>query len=289
MDNMDKQDQSQPSHPQPGPDVPQTIEGFYVLHDIYNVDWAALRSLSSKERARVADEAVAWLGSSAATAKGDTAAYSIITQKGDVMLLHYRETPDELSVIEHSLKQIRVSDYLLPAYSYLSVIEVSLYEVLAIAMKRLAESGINPKSSEFEQAKAEEIAKQRAHMDGRLYRDVPAQKYVSFYPMNKKRGDQTNWYALPLDERRAMMRGHGTIGHKYHEHVTQVISGSVGLDDWEWGVDLHSDDTLIFKKLIYEMRFDPASALYAEFGPFYTGIRRSAGEIGELLAGRSVA
>jgi peroxiredoxin len=285
---MDKQDQSQPSHPQPGPDVPQTIEGFYVLHDIYNVDWAALRRLSSKERASVANEAVAWLGASDGTGKGDTAAYSIVTQKGDLMFLHYRETPDELSVIEQSLKQIRVSDYLLPAYSYLSVIEVSLYEVMAIAMKRLAERGINPKSSEFEQAKDEEIARQRAHMDGRLYRDVPAQKYVSFYPMNKKRGDQTNWYALPLDERRAMMRGHGTIGHKYHEYVTQVISGSVGLDDWEWGVDLHSDDALIFKKLVYEMRFDPASALYAEFGPFYTGIRRSPAEIGEMLVGRSL-
>jgi len=257
-----------------------------VLHDIYNVDWAALRRLSSDARASIADEAAAWLESSAAVTRGDTAAYSILTQKGDVMFLHYRETPDELSAIERALTQIRVSDYLLPAYSYLSVIEVSLYEVMAIAMKRLAERGISPKSSEFEQAKGEEIARQRKHMDDRLYRDVPAQKYVSFYPMNKRRGDQTNWYALPLDERRAMMRGHGTIGHKYHQFVTQVISGSVGLDDWEWGVDLHADDTLIFKKLVYEMRFDPASALYAEFGPFYTGIRRSAGEIGALLAGR---
>jgi len=277
------------SYPQPGPEVPQTIEGFYVLHDIYNVDWAALRGLSSDERSRVADEAVAWLDTAAGAARGDSAAYSVITQKGDLMFLHYRDTPDELSAVEHSLKQAQISDYLLPAYSYLSIIEVSLYELMAIAMKRLAERGINPKSPEFAQAKDAEMEKQRAHMDGRLYRDVPDQKYVSFYPMNKRRGEHVNWYALPLDERRGMMRGHGTIGHKYHEVVTQVISGSVGLDDWEWGVDLHADDALIFKKLVYEMRFDPASALYAEFGPFYTGIRRSSAEVGDLLAGRSPA
>lgn len=277
------------TYPQPGPEVPQTIEGFYLLHDIYNVDWAALRALSSDERARIADEARTWLDTAAGVARGDSAAYSILTQKGDLMFLHYRDTPDQLSEVEQSLKQIRISDFLLPAYSYLSIVEVSLYEVMAIAMKRLSERGISPKSPEFAQAKDEEIARQRTHMDGRLYRDVPGQKYVSFYPMNKKRGEQVNWYALPLDERRGMMRGHGTIGHKYHEVVTQVVSGSVGLDDWEWGVDLHSDDALIFKKLVYEMRFDPASALYAEFGPFYTGIRRSSGEVGDLLAGRTVA
>jgi chlorite dismutase len=276
------------SPPEPGPDVPQTIEGYYLLHDIYNVDWAALRRLSSAERTRVAEEGAAWLRSSAAVDQGDSAAYSIITQKGDLMFLHYRHTPDELSAIELSLKQIELSDYLIPAYSYLSIIEVSLYEVMAIAMKRLAERGITPKSPEFADAKEEEISKQRKHMDDRLYRDVPAQKYISFYPMNKKRGETVNWYAMPLDERRAMMRGHGSIGHKYHEIVTQVISGSVGLDDWEWGVDLHSDDTLVFKKLIYEMRFDSASALFAEFGPFYTGIRRSAEEIGVIVAGRQV-
>lgn len=274
--------------PEPGPEVPQTIEGFYVLHDIYNVDWAALRRLSSDERRSVADEASQWLKNSASVADGDSAAYSVLTQKGDLMFLHYRRTPDELSVIEQLLKQTALSDYLIPAYSYFSVVEVSLYEVMAIAMMRLAERGITPKSPEFAAAKGEEIAKQRKRMDGRLYRDVPAQKYVSFYPMNKRRGETVNWYAMPLDERRAMMRGHGSIGHKYHEIVTQVVSGSVGLDDWEWSVDLHSDDTLVFKKLVYEMRFDPASALFAEFGPFYTGIRRSADQLGELVAGNQV-
>ena len=89
-----------------------------------------------------------------------------------------------------------------------------------------------------------------------------------------------------LADRRAMMRSHGTIGHKYIQEVTQVIAGSVGLDDWEWGVSLHANDALVFKKLIYEMRFDPASALYAEFGPFYVGIRAADAALEAVLQGK---
>src|SRR5262249_60946691 len=83
----------------------------------------------------------------------------------------------------------------------------------------------------------------------------------------------------------ALMRGHGTIGRKYAGQVTQVISGSVGLDDWEWGVTLFADDPLVFKKLVYEMRFDPASSRFALFGPFYVGIRFAPEVLGEVLSG----
>jgi hydrogen peroxide-dependent heme synthase len=96
---------------------------------------------------------------------------------------------------------------------------------------------------------------------------------MTFYPMNKRRGEHLNWYTLGMDERRAMMRSHGTLGHKYHGIVQQMITGSVGLDDWEWGVTLFTQDPLQFKKLVYEMRFDEVSALYAEFGPFLLGTR----------------
>ena len=189
--------------PEPGPDVPQTLEGWYVLHDVFSIDWAGLRRLSSDERASVADDAASWLRDSAACEKGDSAAYGIVTQKGDVMFLHYRDSPESLYGVERSLAGREFHDFLIPAYSFLSVIEVSLYEVMAIAMKRLAERGINPNSPEFAEARGAEIERQRKHMDGRLYRDVPAHKYVSFYPMDKKRGEEVNWYALPLEERRA--------------------------------------------------------------------------------------
>jgi chlorite dismutase len=83
-----------------------------------------------------------------------------------------------------------------------------------------------------------------------------------------------------------MMHEHGMIGRRYADHVRQIITGSIGLDDWEWGVDLFADDALVFKKLIYEMRFDEASAKFAEFGPFYTGVHFSPSQLGALLAGQ---
>jgi len=266
--------------------VPQTIEGWYVLHDVYSIDWSRWRATAAAERDAAALEARDWLASAAACEKGDSALYSVLTQKGDVLFVHYRETPEALNEAELALRQTRLFEFLRPSYSYFSVIEVSLYEVMAIAMKRVAQRGIERGSDEFKAAYEQELARQKEHMNERLYRDVPSHRYVCFYPMNKRRGEHVNWYALSLDERRAMMRSHGTIGHKYHEIVTQVISGSVGLDDWEWGVSLHADDALVFKKLIYEMRFDPASSLYAEFGPFYVGVRRTIEQLPTLLDGR---
>jgi hydrogen peroxide-dependent heme synthase len=118
-----------------------------------------------------------------------------------------------------------------------------------------------------------------------VLRTLPDQRYLCFYSIRKRRGEQLNWYNLPVDERRALMRGHGKVGHKYSREVTQVIGGSIGLDDWEWGVSLHSEDPLAIKRLITEMRFDPASSLYAEFGPFLFGIRQQPDDLQMVLAG----
>jgi chlorite dismutase len=129
------------------------------------------------------------------------------------------------------------------------------------------------------------MEEQRKRVTGRLFLEVPPRRYVCFYPMNKRRGEQKNWYAEPVEDRGRMMRDHGVIGRHYAGAVTQIISGSIGYDDWEWGVDLFADDPLVFKKLIYEMRFDEASAWYAEFGPFYTGLQFSPRELPRFLAG----
>ena len=160
-----------------------------------------------------------------------------------------------------------------PATSYVSIAEASLYEATGAAHGRLAQRGLSPGKEGFEEAFAMEFQNQKSALKDRVFRSVPEKAYVCYYPMSKRRGEQENWYAMPLDERRALMRGHGKLGRKYSDRVTQIIGGSTGLDDWEWSVDLHSDDMLVFKKLVYEMRFDPASARFAEFGPFYVGSR----------------
>jgi len=269
-----------------GGEVPQTLEGWYLLHDIYGMDWARWRALDPAKRSELIAEASAWATDAAEVDKGDSAFYSVLTQKGDIMFLFYRESPDQLNRVELSLRQLGLYDYLIPSYSYFSVIEVSLYEITAIARKKLMDKDIKPGSPDFDSAFATEMERQKERVKSRLFRDVPDHQYISFYPMNKRRGEHVNWYTLSMEERRGMMRNHGRIGRKYHETVTQIIAGSVGLDDWEWGVSLHSNDALVFKKLIYEMRFDPASALFAEFGPFYIGIRRTPEQLSALLEGK---
>jgi chlorite dismutase len=101
--------------------------------------------------------------------------------------------------------------------------------------------------------------------------------------MDRRRGEQRNWYQVPMPERQRQMQDHGEIGRRYAGKVRQIISGSIGLDDWEWGVDLFADDPVIFKKLIYEMRFDEVSAVYALFGTFFVGRRVAGIDIGTLL------
>ena len=270
----------------PGPEVPQTLEGYYILHDVYAVDWPRWRALDAKAREEEAAAASAWLARMAGVGQGDSVLYSVLTQKGDLMFVHYRESPEELNRVELSLRQTRLYDFLRPAYSYFSVIELSMYELTALARKKLMDQGIRPGSEVYDSAFEVEMDKQQQRVQTRLFRRIPDGRYICFYPMNKRRGEQVNWYTLSIEERRDMMRNHGRIGHKYHETITQIIGGSIGLDDWEWGVSLHGDDALLFKKLIYEMRFDPASALFAEFGPFYIGIRIPPDGLSGLLAGR---
>ena len=144
---------------------------------------------------------------------------------------------------------------------------------------------LEPGTVAYEEAYQQELTHQKEAMHDRLYPAMPKQRYVCFYPMSKHRGETHNWYALSMEERRQLLRGHGMVGRKYAGQVTQIISGSVGFDDWEWGVSLFADDPLVFKKLVYEMRFDPASALYGLFGEFYVGIRFQPAELGAILSG----
>ena len=146
---------------------------------------------------------------------------------------------------------------------------------------------MEPDTPAWNEQVAAYLAQARKTMEDRLRPDIPARRYVCFYPMDKKRGEEKNWYDAPFAERQRMMQDHGFIGRGYAGQVTQIISGSIGFDDWEWGVDLFADDPVVFKKLVYEMRFDEASALYGLFGPFYMGLRFRAEELGALLEGRT--
>ena len=256
--------------------APVTLEGWFVLHEMYAVDWARWNALGDGERDAAVAEATALLETQARPADGQSASWTVLGQKADLCLLHWRRNLESLRAEEVAFARTTLRAFLLPTYSYLSVIELGTYELAGHAAARLQARGVTPDA-----AALEDEMKQLA--TPRLFPKIPPRRYLCFYPMSKRRGEHVNWFDLPAEERGALMRGHGEIGRKYAGQVMQIIGGSVGLDDWEWGVTLFADDPLVFKKLIYEMRFDPASSRYALFGPFYVGIRFAPAALGDVL------
>jgi chlorite dismutase len=238
---------------------------------MFRFRWAEWRKLDHTRQAQVAGEADAVF--SAAEQAGQTALFSMLGHKGDLMVLHFRDTFDDLNSAELQLSRTEFSQFLEPVHSYVSVIELGLYDSSVKLFRTLGERGIVPLSEEWNNEVQETLQRQRAAMSPRLFPKIPDSRYLCFYPMDRRRGEEKNWYTLPIEERQRQMEEHGMVGRRYAGKVQQIITGSIGFDDWEWGVDLFADDPLIFKKLIYEMRFDEVSAVYALFGQFFVGVR----------------
>jgi len=267
------------------PAVPLTVEGYSVLHQMMRFRWPAWRGLPQAEKSAIANEASDALSEMERNSGGQSALYSLIGHKGDLMLIHFRESFAALNQAELKLAGLRISDYWEPATSYLSIIELGLYDSTVKIYKELADQGIEPHSDQWKAEIACKLERHKEAMRPRLYPEIPANRYACFYPMDRRRGEEKNWYTLPIEERARQMGEHGLVGRRYAGEVRQIITGSIGFDDWEWGVDLFADDPLVFKKLIYEMRFDEVSAVYALFGQFYVGVRVPAGSLERLLSG----
>jgi peroxiredoxin len=263
------------------PAVPETLEGWCVLHLMYRVRWDHLKAKAAADLDRMAADAVGVLTSPEA---GPTAFVQVLGHKADLMVIVFRRSFDELATAHLAFSRSELHASLEATSSYVSVVELGMYEMTAKIHEQLS-AQFKPGSEEFERAFDAEMESQRQRVIGRLFLELPKGRYVCFYPMNKRRGEVFNWYSEDFGRRAAMMREHGMIGRHYAGRVTQIISGSIGYDDWEWGVDLFADDPLVFKKLIYEMRFDEASARYAEFGPFYTGLQFPPAALGQYLQG----
>lgn len=248
---------------------------------------AAWRGLPESTRSDIAREAATTLAEmEKSQGAGQSALYSLIGHKGDLMLIHFRKSFAELNQAELALANLRLSDYLEPTSSYLSIIELGLYDATLKIYKELMDQGIQLYSDQWKAEIECKLNRHREAMHPRLFPEIPPAPYLCFYPMNRLRGEDKNWYTLPIEERARQMGEHGLVGRRYAGEVRQIITGSIGFDDWEWGVDLFADDPLVFKKLIYEMRFDHVSAVYALFGQFYVGVRCPAKELGNLLGGK---
>ena len=262
------------------PPVPLTLEGASLLHQMLRVRWPEWRALAAVRRDEILAGAAAALGK----LEGEgSAVFSLLGHKGDLMLVHFRQHFDGLGEVERVLQRVALWDYLELTSSYLSVVELGLYDSTAKVYGSLAERGIAPHTPEWNAEIEDTLQRQRQAMQPRLFPEIPPHPYLCFYPMDRRRGEQKNWYLETLGERQRMMSEHGAIGRRYAGAVKQIISGSIGFDDWEWGVDLFAEDPMVFKKLIYEMRFDEVSAVYALFGTFYVGRRTPAAEIATLF------
>src|SRR5204863_3626986 len=198
---------------------------------------------------------------------------SIVTPKADLGFMLVTPDLHDANRIEKQLSLALGADVLSTVYSYLSLTEESEYKTSAEEYAALLENEqkIARGTPEFEKSMAAFEERMKHYRHDRVYPTLPDWPVVCFYNMSKRRGEQHNWYALPYDERRKLMKGHATVGRQYAGKVKQLITGSTGLDDAEWGVTLFARDTFQIKAIVYEMRFDPVSAEYADFGEFFIG------------------
>ena len=251
-------------------------EGWHVIHLFYQIDHAQWSLLGDDEKRAAKTRLTELVQEIRATKDTHLLTYAIATPKADLgfMLL----TPD-LQVACAYEKQLTLSlgpEILSPTYSYLSQTERSEYTTSAdqyAAETLVGEKGMVPDSPEYNQALKEFEDRMAHYLQHRLYPVLPDWPAICFYPMSKRRSGTDNWYSLSYDARRELMAGHARVGRTYSGRILQLITGSTGLDEYEWGVTLLAKDTLDIKSIVYEMRFDEVSARYAEFGDFYIGMQ----------------
>ncbi|MEX0592577.1 MAG: chlorite dismutase family protein [Nitriliruptoraceae bacterium] len=255
------------SDPAPATDAVVASEGWGVLHLFLAVDHAAADKLSPD----AAQSFVATL--STLQERVQLHAFSVPGHKADIMLMALHEDLGQLRQIQTDIVGGPASSALRLTWSYISLTEGSEYTPTAdqyrqeLAAKGAEGPELDRRVDEF----AERMAK---YTEDKLHPQMPSWPVACFYPMSHRREGSDNWYSLSFDERKRLMHEHGRSGRAYTGRVVQLVAGSTGLDDWEWGVTLFAHDVADLKRIVYQLRYDEASARFAEFGPFVLGIRR---------------
>jgi chlorite dismutase len=230
----------------------ETMDGWYSLHDLRVIDWTSWKMISSEERQAAIKEFEDLLSKSEAVEEAENGShvmYQVVGQKADLMFMFLRPTMEELAELETAFNKTKLAEFLIPTYSYVSVVELSKYQP--------QKDGVDPETLPETQARLKPI--------------LPKWNHMSFYPMSRKREVGDNWYTLEKGERGKLLYEHSKTGRKYAGKVKQIITGSIGFDDMEWGVTLFAHDVLQLKKIVYEMRFDEATSRFGEFAEFFVG------------------
>jgi hydrogen peroxide-dependent heme synthase len=248
-------------------------EGWHSLHLFYRIEYGQWQLLSRDEQNAAKTNLSSLVREVRGMESTQLLTLSMVTPKADVgfMLI----TPDlhNANKIEKRLPLSLGADVLSPVYSYLSLTEESEYITSEDEYAQTLDPSVRNDSTKLDEALTAFRERMKHYRQERVYPTLPDWPIVCFYNMSKRRGEQRNWYALPYDERRKMMKGHAAVGREFAGKVKQLITGSTGLDDAEWGVTLFARDTFQIKAIVYKMRFDPVSAEYADFGEFYVGIQ----------------
>jgi hydrogen peroxide-dependent heme synthase len=236
--------------------------GWGVLHLYYRVD---------RERAERDAGAAKHVVDAFAALEADghqALAMAMLGQKADLGIVALGPDLARLQRFQNEL----LAAPLEPVFSYVSLTEQSEYGATEDDERARLQREEGLTGAEVDERLAVWRERIEHYRENRVHPHLPLKKCCCFYPMSKRRAAGANWYELPFDERKELMAGHARVGRTYAGRVLQLITGSTGIDDWEWGVTLLADDPAALKEIVYEMRFDPVSARYADFGPFFTGL-----------------
>jgi chlorite dismutase len=267
--------------PDPCPELSlEPTAGWHCCHLFYRFDRARLRSLGPSEASDGCRQFVAALDPQSTDAPTRMQSFLVAGQKADFGLVLLDPNPLVIDRVHQRLMSGTLGPAIEPAWSFVSMTELSEYvPTLEQYGRRLAAEGLDPAGDEYKTKLKQYGRRLEMGRRQRLEPDLPAWPALCFYPMNKKRAAGENWFLLDFDARRRLMEEHGASGMQFAGKVTQLVTVSLGLDDWEWGVTLWARNPQFLKDIVYRMRFDEASARYAEFGPFYVGYLANAEEI----------
>ena len=255
------------------PLVPQ--EGWHVQHLFFTLNhtnWASMEEDQQESARKHLEGTIARIRKHPDT---QLLAFSMVGPKSDLGFMILTPDLQDSDRFAKDLQRALGPDVLMPSYSYLSMTELSEYTTPESEFKKelVEKEGLAEGSEPFNARLAEWTARMAKYNHDRLYPNMPDWQVMCFYNMSKRRNVEQNWYASDFDTRRKLMAGHAKTGRAWHGKIRQLITGSTGLDEAEWGVTLFAHDTHHIKGIVYEMRFDEVSAVYAEFGDFYIGIQ----------------
>jgi peroxiredoxin len=250
-------------------------QGWHCLHLFYRIEYGQWQLLSREEQTVAKTNLTLLVQEVQEMDSTQLLTLSVVTPKADLGFMLVTPDLQDANRIEKRISLALGADVLTPVYSYLSLTEESEYTTTEeeYGETLVREQNLDRSSEKFAEAMNSFRERMQHYRQERVYPALPDWPVVCFYNMSKRRGEQRNWYALAAKERRNLMKGHAAIGRQFAGKVKQLITGSTGLDDAEWGVTLFARDTFQIKAIVYQMRFDPVSAEYGDFGEFFVGIQ----------------